>query len=126
MVFGLGIANGLFATDPNLDNKELDLDTVVYIEEELHPVLGFNTSDFLPEGFDPYEVYFNVNGIDYIESEPNIKVRTKRYLPENFDAYAFPKDAASFNYIDENDDISLNFDTKANLPEGFDPYIRIK
>lgn len=122
-ILGMVVVNGLFATNPSEGDGVLDLNTVIYIEEEIPFELGFDTADYLPEGFDPHEVYFDLLSIPYIEEEPKIKVRSKRHLPKDFDVYAYPKNIEGFNYIDENDNFLLDFDTKKHLPEGFDPYM---
>jgi len=118
-------ANGILASEPTHDIGELDINTIVYIEEEEVIELGFDTADYLPEGFNPYEVYFNIESVEFVEQESKIKIRRhKKRLPKNFDPYAYPTDASSFNYIDEDDTIELDFDSTKHLPEGFDPYIK--
>ncbi len=122
-ILGMALVNGLFAANPSEGDEGLDLNTVVYIEEEIPFELGFDTSDYLPVGFNPHEVYFDLQSIPYIEEEPIIRVRSKKHLPKGFDAYAFPKNVKGFNYIDENDNFQIDFDTQKHLPNGFDPYI---
>lgn len=102
---------------------ELNLDEVVYIEDEPELDLGFDTSDYLPEGFDPYKSYFDLNSIIYLENnvEPELGFNTKRYLPEHFNPYNEVVDVHSINYMEE-EDMELGFDTKDYLPEDFSPY----
>jgi hypothetical protein len=119
----LFIARAAFATDPKAEGEVFDINSIVYIEDDIQIELGFNHFDYLPDGFDPYKMYVDLNAITYIEAEPSLKVNSKRHLPEDFDAYAFPKDVKGFNYIDDNDQIDLEFDTQEHLPEGFDAYI---
>ena len=106
--------------------KELDLEEIIFIEEEIPVELGFDTEDYLPEDFNPYEQYVDLNAIDFIEEEEDawdLGFDASVYLPDNFNPYAIPSDAMSIDYIEEGeDDFDLGFDTKAYLPEGFDPY----
>jgi len=124
MLLGLLFANGVFAADPKTEKDELIINSVIYIEDSVDLDLGFNTADYLPEDFNPYEVYVDLASIAFIEDNAVIKVNSKKYLPKKFNAYAYPTDVEGFNYIDENDEIVLGFDTKKYLPEGFDPYVR--
>jgi len=98
---GLLFVNGMFANDPRIE--KLDINTIEYIEDDMDFDLGFDTADYLPEGFDANEVYFDINSIDYIVEELVLDLNTQQYLPEGFNAYAFPSDVQSINYIDEKD-----------------------
>ena len=107
--------------------KELSLDEIIYIEEEVPVELGFNTEDYLPENFNPYEQYVDLNSIEFIEEGEedswDLGFDASVYLPDNFNPYAIPGDAMSIDYIEEGeDDVDLGFDTSEYLPEGFDPY----
>ncbi|SHJ94701.1 hypothetical protein [Pseudozobellia thermophila] len=124
VLMALVFANGVFASGPKSERDDLVINSVSYIEDDTDYDLGFDTADYLPEDFDPYKLYVDLDAIDFIEDEENLGIDTKKYLPKGFDAYAFPKHVADFNYIDENDYEVINFDTKEHLPEGFDPYIR--
>ena len=122
-VLGLFIVNGMLASNPKTEGR-FDIDSIVYIEEEPEIELGFDTADYLPEGFDPYKFYFNMEGVNYIENdEINLK-DSQTNLPSDFNAYAYPSDVESMNYIDPNDNISLDLDTTTYLPEGFDAYAK--
>jgi len=118
---GLLLANGVFASNLTTEIDESVINSINYIEDDADFELGFDTADYLPEGFDPYEIYVNLDVVVFIEDEV-ADVKIKRRLPANFDAYAYPTDVAAFNYIDQNDDVELDFDTHAYLPEGFDAY----
>ncbi|QCW98872.1 hypothetical protein FGM00_01575 [Aggregatimonas sangjinii] len=124
LTIGLLCVKGVFAGVPTDEKGELDLSTIVYIEEEEVIDLGFDTADYLPEDFDPYKVYFDLNSVTVIAAEIEIDFDSKENLPANFDAYAYPTDCESFNYIDANDTLVLDFDSTNHLPEGFDPYIK--
>ncbi len=119
---GILLANGVFASNLTTERDDRVINSITYIEDDADFELGFDTADYLPEGFDPYEIYVNLDAVLFIEDEVAVAVKTKRHLPANFDAYAYPTDVAAFNYIDQNDAIELDFDTQAYLPEGFDAY----
>ncbi len=106
------------------DSAELDLNSIVYLEEEDPFDIGFDTADYLPEGFDPYEAYINLDDIVFMEDEEDIELgfNTSEWLPEGFDPYAAPSDFNSISYIEEEEDVFSTLDTAAWLPGGFDPY----
>ncbi len=104
---------------------ELNLDDIIYIEDDSDINLGFDTADYLPEGFDPYEQYVDLDAIEFIEEDncTDLGFDTENYLPESFDAYAYATDFRNIDYIEEGeDDFDLGFDTAEYLPEGFDPH----
>jgi hypothetical protein len=104
---------------------ELPLDEIVYIEEEAEIDLGFDTAEYLPEGFDPNKQYVDLNSIEFIEEVEiaDLGFDTTAYLPESFNPYAAPTDVMNIDYIEEGEDtIDLGFDTKEYLPDGFDPH----
>ncbi|WP_339715927.1 hypothetical protein [uncultured Kriegella sp.] len=123
IVLGLFVVNGMLASNPKTEGR-FDIDSIVYIEEEPEIELGFDTSDYLPEGFDPYKFYFNIETVKYIESDEIDLKDSQANLPSDFNAYAYPSDVESINYIDLNDNISLDLDTTTYLPKGFDAYAR--
>ena len=102
--------------------EDIKVSEIVYIEEETSIDLGFDTADYLPEGFDPYDVYFDINSVEFIDDKvTELGFDTAAYLPENFNAYANPGTLDAINYIEE-EAIDLGFDTAKYLPEGFDPH----
>lgn len=119
---GLLLANGVFASNLNTEKDERVINSITYIEDDSDFEVDFDTADYLPEGFDPYEIYVNLDAVVFIEDELADDVKTKKHLPADFDAFAYPTDVAAFNYIDQNDDVELDFDTHTYLPEGFDAY----
>lgn len=105
--------------------EELDLDEIVYIEDESEIDLGFDTAEYLPAGFDPNKQYVDLDSIEFIEEGEvtDLGFDTAAYLPEDFNPYAIPTDIMSVDYIEEGEDnIDLGFDTKDYLPDGFDPH----
>lgn len=123
IAMGIVLVNGVFASSPNKDIELFDINSIAYIEDEAEIELGFDVADYLPEGFDPYKMYVDLNAIEFIEEEIEISDLSK-HLPANFDAFAYPQDVQSINYIDENDSFTIDFDTKKHLPQGFNPYIK--
>jgi len=112
---------------PETDCKEkedLDLNEIAYIEEEPQIDLGFDTADYLPEGFDPYKLYVNLKTIEYVQEQEDVKLgfNTIDYLPSNFNPYADPLDVESINYIEEEGQIELGFNSADYLPKNFNPY----
>lgn len=123
IAMGIALVNGVFASTLNKDVEVFDVNSIEYIEEDEQIELGFDSADYLPEGFDPYEVYFDLNAVQFEEEEIEISDLTT-YLPEGFDSYAYPTDVQSINYIDENDSFKVDFDTKKYLPKGFNAYVK--
>ena len=105
-----------------VDETSLILSEIVYVEED-DVALGFETSDYLPEDFDPYTYYFDLNSIEFVEDENEMDLGfdTRPLLPEGFDPFSDNVGLASINFMEE-DHIDLGFDTASYLPEGFSPY----
>lgn len=124
LIAGLLFVNGMFAIDPDRDDI-FDINSIVYIEEDTEVELGFDTSDYLPEGFDAYGFYFDVTRVAYVKDEYDIEVNTKRYLPQGFDAYAYPTDVQSINYYNvvEDTPVEPGLDTQQYLPENFNAFL---
>lgn len=126
IILGIGLSflstQATFAKNESKDLEEFDLDSVQYIEDEEILDLGFNTADYLPEGFDPYAFYFDVNSVEFIENIDLEDIQVNNYLPEGFDPYSNPVGIEGINFIDSNDEIVIDFNTKKFLPKGFDPY----
>lgn len=106
-------------------SDSLDLDKIVFLEADPSLDLGFDTADYLPENFNPYEVYVDLGSITYIQGDDEVDLgfNTANWLPSGFDPYAAATDIDGFSYME--DETSLIFpelDTKAYLPKNFDPY----
>lgn len=123
IIMGLTFAKGVFAADPETEKEEFDINSITYIQEEDEIELGFDVADYLPEGFDPYEFYFDLDSVEFIEEKWSLDFDTAQYLPEGFDAYADPVGIEGINYIDENDIIELDLHTENYLPEDFNAYL---
>ena len=115
--------NGLNAQNPNGGNDKFDINSIVYIEEEMDYDLGFKTSDYLPEDFDPYNHYLDLNAISYVE-DIYVYIDSEKNLPRDFNVYGNPTDFRNVSYIDPMDDIQLELETADYLPADFNPYSR--
>ena len=102
---------------------ELNLNDIEFIEEESVIDLDFETKDYLPERFNPYENFFDIQSVEFIEdkNEWDLGFDTSEYLPEYFDAYTSTDEISAIYYYEE-DEVNLNFDTAEYLPEGFNAY----
>ena len=89
IAMGLLFAKGVFAIDPKTNKDEFDINSIVWIEEEVEIDLGFNPVDYLPEGFDPYAYPQHVDGFNYIDENDMVELDfdTADYLPEGFDPF---------------------------------------
>ncbi len=68
--------------------EDFDINAIKFIEEESQIDLGFDTNEYLPEDFNPYQEEVPVNGINFMEEESiDLGFETKNYLPQNFDPY---------------------------------------
>ncbi|MEN1786305.1 MAG: hypothetical protein AAGF77_14385 [Bacteroidota bacterium] len=118
------IANQEGSSTTNIEEpRALQIDDIVFVEEEVEVGLGFNTADYLPEGFNPYERYVDLGSIDYFTEDASMELGfdTTAYLPEHFDPYASTSALSAINYVTE-DDVDLGFDTADYLPSDFNPY----
>ena len=124
ILLGLSFAKGVFAADPETEKEEFDINSITYIQKEPEISLGFDVADYLPEGFDPYKMYVDLNAVQFIEKEYILDFDTSKYLPIGFDAFADPIGIEGINYIDENDSYTEDFDANTYLPEGFNAYTK--
>lgn len=110
-----------------ITDGELNLDEIVFMEEEISFDLGFDLAEYLPADFDPYAAAGPaLDEIVFLEAEEEIDLGfdTTEYLPIGFDVFATADpdlDAIEFIEADETD---LGFDTSAYLPVDFDPYAK--
>jgi hypothetical protein len=122
---GMFFVNGMFAIDPTTEKEKFDINSITYIEDEIEFDLGFDTADYLPEDFDAHHVYFDLNGVKYIEEDFAMEWDSKEYLPKEFNAYAFPSDVQSINFLDESDVFEVGFDTQEYLPLNFNAFTKL-
>lgn len=86
--------------------EEPDLSSIEYIEEEDDIDLGFNTSDYLPEDFDPYTFNIDLRTINYAKEEA-LDFDPATNLPLNFNPYAYPGNFMDISYMDPSEDVKL-------------------
>lgn len=112
----------------DLNTEDLEINEIVVIELEEEVELGIDTSNYLPENFNPLKGKNDLdwNTIEIIELEEEVKLDfdTSKYLPINFNALKGKNDLdwSTIELIEIEEEIEINFDTKAYLPAGFDPY----
>jgi hypothetical protein len=115
--------NGANAQNANREEDFFDINSIAYIEE-VDFDLGFDTSEYLPEDFDPYSHYVNLNTISYLE-DVYVFIDSEKKLPKQFNAYANPSDFRYVSYIDPMDEIKFELETAEHLPADFNPYSRV-
>lgn len=124
-VFLILLSNtGLMAQQAKSGCEPLDLNSITYIEEDNDYDLGFETDEYLPLDFDPYEYYVNLDAIEFIDEEEAL-ADYSAFLPHDFNAYAYPTYFRTIDYVDPSDMIDLHLDIVENLPEGFDPFKKV-
>ncbi len=102
--------------DPSLDKIEL-----IEIEENIE--LGFDTAQYLPEGFNAYAGMQTADGLNLIVIEEEIELgfNTKDYLPKGFNPYRGMIFAVEdIVVIEEEEEFILDFNTQKYLPNRFD------
>lgn len=99
------------------------VDDITFLEAAIEIELGFDTAEYLPEGFDPHKSFFDLNAIHFMESEAEVDLGfdTRPFLPVNFNPYTDVVGLAGINFMEE-ETVELGFDTVDYLPEGFSPY----
>ncbi len=107
---------------------KLELNEIVYIENETEIDLGFDVEAYLPANFDPYAgMPGNLNEISYVENEEIVELgfATATYLPTGFNPYSgIAQGPEDINYL-EGESVEIGFDTAEYLPADFDPYSRV-
>lgn len=120
-----------------IKTEPLTLDQISFIEPKEEIDLGFDTTIYLPLGFNAYSgMELELNDIEYLEEEEEIDLGfdTSDYLPEGFDAYKsieteVENATADLNlddilFLTEDEEIDLGFDTQEYLPADFDAYTK--
>jgi len=118
------LAKSLFLDNINA-NTVLDIASLDVIEIEEEVALDFDTSKYLPEGFNALEgkgdLNWNTIEIYEIEEEVALNFDTANYLPEGFNALEGKGDLNwnSIEIYEIEEEVALNFDTTKYLPKGF-------
>ncbi|NNJ89586.1 MAG: hypothetical protein HKP53_09300 [Eudoraea sp.] len=113
-----------FIINTETEPEILHISSIPYAELEEEFDLGFETSEYLPDDFDPNLAYASLKELPYYKAleEMELEVDTKRFLPEGFDAYANPTNFMDISFIEKEEEVDLGFDTNGFLPERFDAY----
>ena len=115
-------------TDNLNSNFEIDIASLEVVEIEEEVIVNFDTSKYLPEGFNAYK---GIGDLDWskieiieIEEEVLIGFDTSKYLPEGFNAFKGVGDLDwnKIEIIELEEEVVINFDTSKYLPEGFDAF----
>ncbi len=105
------------------ETEILEINDIVFIEQDEEIKLDFDTTDYLPLGFNAYEgLELDLNDIIIVEEEEEINLGfdTAQYLPADFNAYdGMEFDIDEIVYIEDEEEIILDFDTEVYLPENF-------
>ena len=112
LAFGNQSGNSLMNT------PTIDLDSIVYIEEEKPVVLGFETAQYLPEEFNAYSSPVNFMDISFIEEDPEIVLAFDKghYLPKAFDPYKEYFDLNSIPFLEEEECFEIDFELYETEP----------
>jgi hypothetical protein len=102
-------------TDPVNDKQVLS--EIIYVEDTEDVELGFNTQDYLPRGFNPYESFFNIHSIEFIEPlmEVNFDFEVKDFLPRGFMAGIPYFNVMEIPYVIDFDENKFYIELKAFL-----------
>jgi hypothetical protein len=122
------LEKALFTNLEDLNTENLEVNEIEVIELVEEVLLDVDTSNYLPENFNPLkgknDLDWNTIEIIELKEEVELGFDTSKYLPENFNALNGKNDLDwnTIEIIELEDEIEINFDTNAHLPEGFDPY----
>ena len=117
----------LFANEDDSTAEILEINDIEVVELEEEVELDFDTSNYLPENFNPlkgsHDLDWSTIELIEIDEEVELDFDTSNYLPENFNALKGNHDLdwSTIELIEVEEDIEINFDTKAYLPYEFNP-----
>lgn len=98
----------------------------IQFEELDAPVdLGFDTSRYLPDGFNPFIKGFDMRTVEFEAAEelPLLGFDSKAFLPDGFNAYANTVSISTIQFMElEEEDAFNSAGLQHYLPEGFDPH----
>jgi len=117
----------IFANVLDFSSENLNISDIEVIEIEEDVVIGFDTSNHLPENFNPLKGKHDLdwNTIELIEIEEDVELGfdTSNHLPENFNALKGKHDLDwnTIELIEIEEEVELGYDTSNYLPENFNP-----
>ncbi|NER11731.1 hypothetical protein SAMN06265375_10520 [Muriicola jejuensis] len=96
----------------------LEVDSILFIEEDEAASFDFDTATYLPVDFNPYAAPSDFRHVSYIEEKAAIDLGfdTKEYLPEGFDPYRFFFDIHSIEYIEDEELLDLDLAIIKQVP----------
>ena len=99
-IFGVSLS---VSAREGVTNSHSEIDSITYLEEEEMATLDFDTSEYLPEGFNPYAAPANIMHVSYITGKEiaELGFDTKQYLPAGFNPHRYFFDIHSIQYIEE-------------------------
>lgn len=109
LLYGCMLLGGIaMANETKCVAPETDFNQIVFIEEE-DLNLGFDTANYLPDGFDAYSEILDVASINFMENdEIELGFDTSEYLPEGFDPYDSHFNLDWIPYIEEEEELDLD------------------
>ncbi len=122
------LEKSLFTKVEDQSSEQIDISDIEVIEIEEEVELGFETSNNLPENFNPlkgkHDLDWSTIEVTELEEEVEFGFDTSNYLPENFNVLKGKHDLdwSAIELTEIEEEVELGFDTKAYLPYGFNPY----
>lgn len=78
----------LSAKSAESTTMEFDLNSLDYIELGGNSEIDFDTAEYLPDNFNPFDSNFTLESLNYIEDDTvDLGFDTSDYLPEEFNPY---------------------------------------
>jgi len=115
----------LFTNNSEVMSTELDWSSIELFEIEEEVNLGFNSKDYLPDGFNPlkglHELDWSTIELFEIEEEVNLGFNSKDYLPEHFNPLKglHDLDWSTIELFEIEEEVEIDFDTNKYLPKRF-------
>ena len=121
----------LFTNNSEVMPTELDWSTIELFEIEEEVNLGFNSEDYLPEGFNPlkglHDLDWSTIELFEIEEEVNLGFNSEDYLPEGFNPLKGLNDLDwnTIELFEIEEEVDLGFNTKDYLPAHFNANLNL-
>lgn len=116
------VDNSITSEEEVLSIFDVDSNISSIVENEIE--LGFDTSEYLPSGFDPYATPTDIHSINFIEIEDeDLGFDTEPYLPEGFNPHKAYFNIHDIEIVEKEEDLDVN--TAAYLDDSFDPYTNV-
>ena len=124
--FGNSFSSNFTSVAHHISISFIDSIFEMEVEEEDEP-FDFNVKEYLPNGFNSFELMFETYNTAYEyffdDVDDSFDFDTKIYLTEGFDPYENVSLIGDYELLDvEEEDDSFDFNTKEYLPIGFNPH----